>query len=99
MLMLYICHLLSNRNLGQQCCYDSDGEYITTNKPAGSADYSIPTTFYLQHQSADYFPYRVCCVDSNYADFCGKYYEMRPKQKGNDCANAEPDKGRFISFK
>jgi len=90
--------LLSNRNLGQQCCYDSNGKFISTNKPAGSADYSIPTTMYLQHQSSDYYPYKVCCIDSNDPDFCEKYYEMRPKDNGSNCGTAQPDRGTQVNY-
>jgi len=86
--MSIIITLFSYSRVGQQCCYDRDGNYITTNGPAGSADYRFPATLYLQHQSSDYFPYKVCCVDSNDPDFCEKYYEMRPKDNGSPCDNA-----------
>ena len=80
--------------MGQQCCYDASGNYTTENKPAGSSDYYFQTELYLQHQWSDYFPYKVCCVDSNNdEDFCAKYYEMRPKDNGTNCESAQQDRG------
>ena len=85
--------LVCNRDLGQQCCYNADGNYITTNVPAGSADYYFQTDYYLQHQSSDYFPYKVCCVDNDDDGICTKYYEMRPKDNGTSCGSAQQDRG------
>ena len=78
------------RNLGQQCCYDGEGKYITANIPAGSADFYFPLDYYLQHQSSDYFPYKTCCIDTNDPQFCEKYYSKRPKDivNGTDCIPA-----------
>ncbi|XP_065894428.1 protein mesh-like isoform X2 [Dysidea avara] len=90
-----VCYLKSLNviNFGQQCCYDTEGKYITTNGPAGSADYYFPGTHYLQHQSSDYFPYKVCCVDSN-PTYCAQYYERRPiaKDNGTVCTSTESNK-------
>ena len=80
-------------NFGQQCCYDYNGYYITTNGPAGSADYYYPATHYLEHQSSDYFPYKVCCVDSDDPTLCAKYYKRRPKDNGLICTSLESNKG------
>ena len=64
---------------GEQCCYDTQGRYISDSIAAGSADYYYPLDNYLLHQSSDYFPYRACCIDSNDANFCDLYYQIRPK--------------------
>ena len=66
------------RETGQQCCYNTKGEYTVSNVPAGSADYKYPFDHYLLHQSSDYFPYKACCIDSNDTDFCDLYYQLRP---------------------
>ena len=86
----------TNRNLGQQCCYNDDGDYITMNKPAGSADFMFPTKFYFPHQSADYYPYKVCCIDSDDPASCQNYYDKRPKDNGTNCGSAESGRGRFM---
>ena len=94
------CHIsfLFDRQLGQQCCYDKGGRYITTNKAAGSADYYFPPDYYLEHQSSDFFPYKACCGDENDKDFCDKYYSLRPKDKdnGTNCICAKPNRGENI---
>ncbi|XP_065893780.1 uncharacterized protein [Dysidea avara] len=85
-----VCYLKRVMNLGQQCCYDGEGKYITANIPAGSADFYFPLDYYLQHQSSDYFPYKTCCIDTNDPQFCEKYYSKRPKDivNGTDCIPA-----------
>jgi len=93
-----VLHLCST--IGQQCCYDDEGRYITTSLPAGSADYYFPLEYYLQHQSSDYFPYKTCCVDAYDPDFCEKYYSKRPKDNvnGTGCSPVVPDRGMVGAF-
>ena len=78
-----VCVWYYREELGQQCCYDSNEQYTTDNKPAGSADYRFPLDNYLLHQSSDYFPYKACCIDSNDTTFCDLYYQVRPKGDSN----------------
>ena len=76
------------RNIGQQCCYDLNGDYTTNGKSAGSADRYYPMGDYFNHQISDYFPYRACCVDSSDKELCKKYYDLRPSwQSGSQCQN------------
>lgn len=81
------------RTIGQQCCYDSNGEYTTNGKSAGSADYYYPMREYLRHQVSDYIPYRACCVDSDDITFCNDYYEIRPPHNSSQCQNNDNKKG------
>ena len=88
-------------HIGQQCCYNSNGTYIRSPKPAGSADYYHVKYSYLKHQQSDYFPYVACCVDaknfeSGAVEFCKKYYEMRPSDDYSGiCTNTKTKSGKF----
>ena len=93
--MLFINHC---RNIGQQCCYDSNGDYTTNGKSAGSADRYYPMDNYLNHQISDYFPYKACCVDSNDIKHCSNYYESRPWHNGSRCQNNN-NKGKYVSYR
>ena len=86
------------RTIGQQCCYDSNGEYTTNGKSAGSADYYYPMEDYLKHQVSDYFPYRACCVDSDDTTFCDDYYEIRPQHSSSRCQNNDNKKGTLHMY-
>ena len=86
------------RTIGQQCCYDSNGDYTTNGKSAGSADYYYPMQNYLKHQVSDYFPYRACCIDSNDTTFCDTYYDIRPQQNTTQCQNSNKKKGMYCMY-
>ena len=83
--------------MGQQCCYNAEGIFTRSKRqtksgapvtaPAGSADFYFPVTSYLNHQHADYFPYRACCIESNHVPFCNQYYSIRPIDNNADDGN------------
>lgn len=88
-------------HLGQQCCYDSNGKYIKTPTPAGSADYYHVKYSYLKHQQSDYFPYIACCFDAKYFEsgdvqYCNEYYKKRPSDNSMTCANTKTKSGKSI---
>lgn len=88
---------MNRRTIGQQCCYDSNGDYTRNGKSAGSADYSYPKEDYLNHQAADYFPYRACCVESDFT-FCSEYNKLRPQERdtANQCDSNSIRRGTYI---
>ena len=92
--MFTIC--MYRRTIGQQCCYDADGNYTTNGRSAGSADHSYPMEDYLQHQASDYFPYRACCVDSDDITFCREYYRIRPRESDMSNCNNNNRRGIYI---
>ena len=89
-------------HLGQQCCYDTNGKYMRTPRPAGSADYYHVKYSYLKHQQSDYFPYIACCFDaknleSGDVEYCKEYYKKRPSDNSTSCVNTKTKSGRYIS--
>ena len=106
--------LLYYRSMGQQCCYNAEGIFTRSKRqtesgtpvaaPAGSADFYFPVTSYLNHQHADYFPYRTCCIESNHAPFCNQYYNIRPIDNNTDdgsdisCTRTADDIGEYILY-
>ena len=90
---------MNRRIIGQQCCYDSNGDYTKNGKSAGSADYSYPLEDYLNHQATDYFPYRACCVESDDSKFCSDYYELRPWESdiANQCNSNSTRRGMYTA--
>ena len=95
--------------MGQQCCYDDRGRFTrikrqagnsSTAAPAGSADHSFPTQFYLRHQYADYFPYRACCIETDSIDLCEDYYNVRPTDNSTSgtCTSAADDRGMCVTL-
>ena len=81
--------------IGQQCCYNSNGDYTKDGKSAGSSDYSYPMEHYLKHQISDYFPYRACCIESKDSKICNDYYELRPQESNvaKQCDSNSSEKG------
>ena len=94
--------------MGQQCCYNDEGIFTRIKRraenssspeaPAGSADYFFPVQSYLRHQYADYFPYRACCIETDFKEFCEGYYNIRPTGNNTNetCMSAGGDRGMYV---
>ncbi len=77
-------------NDGQQCCYDEDGNLLTSGPGAGTADKVSPGFFNLKsplHFKADVLPFLIAYyLDGNsHGKHVDQYIDVRPPNAGKGC--------------
>ena len=74
---------------GQQCCYDADGNLLTSGPGAGTADKESPASKLNSpfHFVADVLPFFIAYhLDKNtHGDHVDQYIEVRPPNVGQGC--------------
>lgn len=96
------CIIISeNKESGQQCCYDSNGNLIIGPRSGGTVDRIAPVGNYglnvIRHFIVDVLPAIYCCKGNQKDVTCQLYYERRPSGRGESCEPPQPGTTIFIA--
>lgn len=84
----YLSRTTNQWNAGAECCYDIEGQLITSGLGAGTDDRYRPSTYPVLHFFEDTLPYLACCIFTSNEESCWSYFNYRPPRRGSNFRNS-----------